>query len=182
MSNDPFVRLIRLKPYNPRKGYVTRRYHVRGTLFREDRGWYECKDPEFADYLEKLHQRSGDEDSPLLFDVCTREEAQAIEEREASSPNQASVSAPNPTRRTTVTSQDTARDRERKVDPNLPMIDPAAEDEKAEADAAAAEEAGRVRELGRLNETKAPATPDTRRKRGAPAGQPARQRSMRSGE
>ena len=32
--------LVRLKPYDPRRGFVLRRYTYRGIKFHEERGWY----------------------------------------------------------------------------------------------------------------------------------------------
>ena len=31
---------VRLKPYDPRRGYVLRRYTYRGIKFQEERGWF----------------------------------------------------------------------------------------------------------------------------------------------
>ncbi len=74
--------LVRLKPYNKKKGNVLRRYTYRGIRFQESRGWYRVTH-EVADYLQKVHQISSDEDSPLAFDVCTEDDAKAIDKREA---------------------------------------------------------------------------------------------------
>lgn len=175
--------LIRLKPHNPRKGYVVKRYHVGGILFREDRGWYRTEDQVLIDRLRRLRQRSEDPDSPPLFDICTAEEAAEIEEREGRQVGRASSATPNEValRKTTITTRDASRhkDGSRKVDEKLPMIDPAADDEGGGSDEASSEpDEGRVAELGRV--TQAPASEPAKRKRGG--GQPARARSMRSGE
>jgi hypothetical protein len=175
--------LIRLKPHNPRKGYVTKRYHVGGILFREDRGWYRTEDQALIDRLSRLRQRSEDPDSPPLFDIVSAEEAKEIEEREGRTAGRASSATPNEvaSRRATVTTADAIReagrnkDGSRKVDASLPMIDPA-------ADEPAGLEEGRVAELGRVTApVEAPASEATKRRRGG-GGQPARSRSMRSGE
>ena len=71
-------KLIRLKPYDPKKGHVIRRYTAFGVRFDEARGWYKVSD-EVAAYLASVHQRPGDDDSPAAFDVCTDDEAKAME-------------------------------------------------------------------------------------------------------
>ncbi len=170
--------LIRLKPYNPRKGFVVRRYHVRGILFREDRGWYRCTDDALAERLGKLRQRDTDPDSPQLFDIVTEAEAQEIDAREriqgdgrATASQAHDVAA----RSTTVSTRDAKREPPR-VDTSLPMID-GADGDDAEGEASTPE-AGRVQELGRTGgDVTTESAP--KKKRG---GQPARARSMRSGE
>jgi hypothetical protein len=75
------AKLVRLKPHDPKKGHVIRRYTAFSIRFEEARGWYKVAD-EVASYLGTVHQVPGDEDSPLAFDVCTEEEAQRIETAE----------------------------------------------------------------------------------------------------
>ena len=75
------AKLVRLKPHDPKKGHVIRRYTAFGVRFDEARGWYKVSD-EVAKYLATVHQRPGDEDSPHAFDVCTEDEAKAIEAAE----------------------------------------------------------------------------------------------------
>ena len=75
------AKLVRLKPHDPKKGHVIRRYTAFAIRFEEARGWYKVAD-EVAAYLSTVHQRPGDEDSPLAFDVCSEEEAQRIEAAE----------------------------------------------------------------------------------------------------
>jgi hypothetical protein len=65
-----------------------------GTLYVATRGWYEVGD-ETARKLEKLHADDNDPDSPRLFDVATREEAQRMEEEEAERIERASAAKPN---------------------------------------------------------------------------------------
>lgn len=74
-------KLVRLKPYDPKKGHVLQRYTAFSIRFEEHRGWYKIAD-EIAAYLATVHQTPGDEDSPLAFDVCTEDEAQRIESTE----------------------------------------------------------------------------------------------------
>ena len=74
-------KLVRIKPYDPKRGHVVRRYTVFSIRFDETRGWYRVAD-DVADYLGKVHQAPHDEDSPLVFDVCTEAEAHALEAAE----------------------------------------------------------------------------------------------------
>jgi hypothetical protein len=73
--------LARLKPYNPRRGHVLRSYTILGVRFKVERGWYEI-DATLAARLRTIRQRSNDADSPDAFDVMTKEEAVALEQRE----------------------------------------------------------------------------------------------------
>lgn len=75
------AKLVRLKPYDPKKGHVIQRYTAFAIRFEEARGWYKVSD-EVATYLATVHQVPGDEDSPLAFDVCTEDEAQRLEAAE----------------------------------------------------------------------------------------------------
>jgi hypothetical protein len=74
--------LVRLKPYDPRRGHVLRRFTYRGIKFHDERGWYRV-DKEIAEYLRGVRQVQGDKHSPLAFDVCTEAEARALDERAA---------------------------------------------------------------------------------------------------
>ena len=73
--------LVRLKPHDPRRGYVLRRYTYRGIKFHEERGWYRVE-KSVADYLRQIRQVAGDEHSPPAFDVCTDDEAKAVDVRD----------------------------------------------------------------------------------------------------
>jgi hypothetical protein len=74
--------LVRLKPYDPRRGHVLRRYTYAGIKFQEERAWYRVEKP-VAEHLRAVRQVPTDEHAPLAFDVCTEAEAQAIEARES---------------------------------------------------------------------------------------------------
>lgn len=74
--------LVRLKPYNPKRGFVLKSYTLKDVRFVNEKGWYRV-DAALAEELRDIHQLYGDTDSPLAFDVCTEEEAKAIDEREA---------------------------------------------------------------------------------------------------
>jgi len=73
--------LVRLKPHDPRRGCVLRRFAYRGIKFHQERGWYRVEQA-VADYLCAVRQVAGDEHSPLGFDVCTDDEAKALDARE----------------------------------------------------------------------------------------------------
>ena len=73
--------LVRLKPYDPRRGHVLRRYTYAGIKFHEERGWSRVEKP-VGDYLRSVHQLSSDSHSPLAFDVCTADEAKALDAKE----------------------------------------------------------------------------------------------------
>lgn len=75
------AKLVRLKPLDKKKGHVIHRYTAFQTTFEESKGWYRVPE-HVASYLATVHQLADDEDSPLAFDVCTREEAQRIDAAE----------------------------------------------------------------------------------------------------
>jgi len=78
--------LVRLKPYDPRRGHLLRRFTYRGIKFQVERGWYRVEEP-VADYLREVRQVSSDEHSPLAFDVCSEAEARSVEEKETEAAN-----------------------------------------------------------------------------------------------
>ena len=84
--------LVRLKPYDPRRGHVLRRYTYRGIKFHEERGWYRV-DKAVADYLREVRQVPADEYAPLAFDVCTDAEAKSLDakDKEASATRKAAT-------------------------------------------------------------------------------------------
>jgi len=73
--------LVRLKPFDPRRGQVLRRYTHAGIKFHGERGWYRVE-ARIAEYLRTVRQQMADPNSPLAFEVCTEEEAKALEARE----------------------------------------------------------------------------------------------------
>lgn len=77
--------LVRLKPYDPRRKFVLRRYVYRGIHFLVTRGW-ERVPREVAEYLRGVRQKEFDPYSPPAFDVCTDAEAAALEKREREVP------------------------------------------------------------------------------------------------
>lgn len=74
--------LVRLKPHNPRRGFVMKTYvdGLSGAVFKEERGWYEVPTA-LAEKLREITSRPENPESPLAFDVCTRDEAVALERR-----------------------------------------------------------------------------------------------------
>jgi hypothetical protein len=73
--------LARIKSYNPKKGQTTRTYSYRGTIYREEDGWYKVEEDDAAYFREAT--ADGNPDSPLVFHVCaTQEEAAALDRRE----------------------------------------------------------------------------------------------------
>lgn len=77
--------LVRLKPYDPRRGQVLRQYTCRGLLFREREGWYEVE-RELADLLQDEKQppvgNTPPDLVPCAFDIMEAEAAVAMEEAE----------------------------------------------------------------------------------------------------
>ena len=76
------TRLVRLKRHDPRRGFVLRRYTYAGIKFQEDRGWVRVE-AAVGEYLKSARQAQEDPHSPLAFDVCTDEEARALDTAEA---------------------------------------------------------------------------------------------------
>ena len=73
--------LVRLKPHDARRGHVLRRYTYLGIKLHQERGWYRVE-KDVAEYLRGVRQVVSDEYSPLAFDVCTDDEAKALDSRE----------------------------------------------------------------------------------------------------
>ncbi len=74
--------LVRIKPRDPHRGHVLRRFVYRGIRFETGKGWYQVR-AEVGEYLRTVHQHAHDPHSPLAFDVCTEAEAKALDEQEA---------------------------------------------------------------------------------------------------
>lgn len=84
-ATAPQVLYARLKPYDPDKGHVLKRFTLltkSGPVrFLEARGWLKVT-PKLGARLEKVRQHRRKLDSALAFDVCTLEEAKKIQARE----------------------------------------------------------------------------------------------------
>jgi hypothetical protein len=77
------TRLVRLKPYDPRRGHVLRRFtYAAGIKFQVERGWYRVEKA-VADYLCAVREVASDRHSPFAFDVCTEAEAKTLEATES---------------------------------------------------------------------------------------------------
>lgn len=99
------TRLVRIRP--SKKGFTVKRYTYKSTIYDAERGWYEVP-LHLANELEKLHQDHYDEDSPMLFDVVTRDKAVQIEESEKEALERAPATNPNQVegRRKTIVTRD----------------------------------------------------------------------------
>jgi hypothetical protein len=73
--------LARLKPHDPKKGLLLKQYTYQGIRFLAGRGWYRVN-RKVAAYLKNVHSIPGDEDTPLAFEVCTPDEARAMDEND----------------------------------------------------------------------------------------------------
>lgn len=72
-------KFVRLKPYNPRRGYVVQRHGI-GEMFFVGGvrpNWYEVQDV-VAERLAKKRQFHNDPDSKPLFDIMDREEKERV--------------------------------------------------------------------------------------------------------
>lgn len=111
MTEENQTMLVRLKPFDPRKGFKLRRYTVFGIRFEAGTGWSEV-DVEVANYLRTVRADERNEASPLAFDVLTREEALDMEDAEKRKREEAEqrASAPRIVRREAAPGVLTTRD------------------------------------------------------------------------
>lgn len=86
--------LVRLKPHNVKLGHVLRSYTYQSQRFLEARGWYEVPN-DMAEALAELVQQDTVPNSPKAFDVCTLEQAKAMEEAERLKAERATIQEPN---------------------------------------------------------------------------------------
>lgn len=84
---------VRLKAYNPRRGYKLRSFMAFGLKFEEARSWYkvpevivrrnedtrEKEQINVIEYLSAVREDNNDTESPLAFEICTKEEALAAD-------------------------------------------------------------------------------------------------------
>ena len=70
---------VRIKPYNKRKGYLCRTYMTGGVRFTTR--WQEVSAGKGRELAELMQPHDHEQEIPL-FDIKTRDEAKAIEERE----------------------------------------------------------------------------------------------------
>src|SRR4051812_28017817 len=64
-----------------KKGGHPKQHMALGVLFREEAGWYKV-DPDTAEHLATRRVVEFDDNSALLFEVCTATQARAIDTRE----------------------------------------------------------------------------------------------------
>jgi len=74
--------LVRLKSYDPRRGFVLRRFTYAGIRFQGGRGWYRIEKG-VAERLRTTRCVASDPHSPLAFDVRTEAEAKTLDAAEA---------------------------------------------------------------------------------------------------
>ncbi len=70
--------LVRLKPYEPRRGHVLKRFTYAGIKIHEERGWHRVA-KDVGEYLRSVRQVPADPYSALAFDVCNEEEAKGLD-------------------------------------------------------------------------------------------------------
>ena len=70
--------LVRLKPYDPRRGFVLRRFTFGGIRFQDEHGWYRVE-RKVGEHLRAVRTVPTDRYAPLAFDVCTEAEAKALD-------------------------------------------------------------------------------------------------------
>jgi hypothetical protein len=81
------IMLVRLKPHDPKKGLLLKQYTYQGIRFQVGRGWYKVNG-QVAAYLESVHSVPGDNHTPLAFDVCTPDQARAMDEKDCKAARQ----------------------------------------------------------------------------------------------
>jgi hypothetical protein len=75
------MKFIRIRPYDKRRGQLVQRYVYRGFRFEVARGWYQVED-HIAEELAGVLTFPDNPDSKPVFDVATKEEAEALSMRE----------------------------------------------------------------------------------------------------
>lgn len=75
--------LVRIRPYNPKRGQTMQTFGYRGHRFKVDQGWYRVS-LDIAQHLKTVRCSDINPESQLAFDVCTESEARKIQEIEAS--------------------------------------------------------------------------------------------------
>lgn len=79
MSKQPKTYFVRVKPYNKRRGYLCRNFMVGGKRF--SLRWTEVSAAKAKELEEMTQPHDRDAEIPL-FDIVTKEKAQAIEQEE----------------------------------------------------------------------------------------------------
>ena len=66
--------LVRLKPYDPRRGFVLRRFTYAGIRFQDERGWYRVE-RKVGEHLRAVRTVPTDKYAPLAFDALPQPES-----------------------------------------------------------------------------------------------------------
>jgi len=85
----PKTLFVRLKPYNPAKGFVVQRLVVQGVRFMAGH-WYEVN-AKLATVLSTIHETPDNLETPLAFDILSREQAKALEAKELATAARANI-------------------------------------------------------------------------------------------
>ena len=75
--------LVRIRPYNPKRGQTMRSFGYKSIRFRIEQGWYRVARA-IGEHLATVRCSDMDPESQLAFDVCTEAEARRIIEAEVS--------------------------------------------------------------------------------------------------
>lgn len=75
MIDEPLTMLVRVKPYNKKKGHLTRRWTFQHQCFYEDKGWYEVPTHAAMEMAKARHPSTG----KRVFDVATKSGAVQLE-------------------------------------------------------------------------------------------------------
>jgi len=85
--------LVRIRPYNPKRGQTMRSFGFKGSRFKVEQGWYRVP-REIGEYLSGVRCSDLDPDSQLAFDVCSEAEARRIIEAEANEADRGTPAKP----------------------------------------------------------------------------------------
>ena len=122
MATETFPQ-VRLKPHNPKRGYLLRTYSIYGRKFLAGR-WMPVS-AEMAEYLDSKHQDAYDHDTPKAFDVAkdAKEKARIEEVERTGIPSVAPPPPPPPPSRQAEVQAEKAREEQSKVSaPERPAL------------------------------------------------------------
>lgn len=71
----------RVRPFDPRRGFLCKRYVFKGFKFEAEKGWYKVSESLAAD-LKKCTQNPNAADPKPVFEIATKEEAEKIAREE----------------------------------------------------------------------------------------------------
>lgn len=161
--------LVRIKPYNPKRGQLARRVVIGGYRFDVERGWYEV-DEDFAEQLRE-ETLGGDPNASKVFDVCTKAEAEKLQASEDRAAKEASR-PDKPLRPERVERVDRASREGKTTTTDIAaksaapiLVDGADEEDEEEIASESDEDEGRVAAVGRLPGEESPAKPAPKSRR-----------------